>query len=292
MVSWKRWKARSIAGSWVSSGTQSAAKCIQTPSPCSGRSLKHAGSGFPGSSSSTKSSVDPSTILSGQGFPYPIMGSSSTMLMVQRSTKHPNLLALSTKSHLEGYYYKPRIDGELLEQHRDGLIALSGCATSEISRHLLDGRFDAAVNTARYYQQLFGGDYYIELQEHGITEHEPLSRGLLRLAEETGIAVVATNDLHYVKPEDAPFQDVLLCIGTNSTVQQDDRMKMSGDPACYYLKSEDEMRALFPNHPEAIDNAGRIAEMCDLTLEFGRVQLPKADVPPGLSADEHLSLLY
>jgi len=212
-------------------------------------------------------------------------------LLAKNNAGYANLLALSTKSHLEGYYYKPRMDRELLEQHRDGLIALSGCATSEISRHLLDGRFDAAVNTARYYQQLFGGDYYIELQEHGITEHEPLSRGLLRLAEETGIAVVATNDLHYVKPEDAPFQDVLLCIGTNSTVQQDDRMKMSGDPACYYLKSEDEMRALFPNHPEAIDNAGRIAEMCDLTLEFGRVQLPKADVPPGLSADEHLSRL-
>jgi DNA polymerase III subunit alpha len=212
-------------------------------------------------------------------------------LLAKNNTGYSNLLALSTRSHLEGYYYKPRMDRELLEQYHDGLIALSGCATSEISRHLLDGRLDEAVKVARYYQQLFGADYYIELQEHGITEHEPLSKGLLRLAEETGIPVVATNDLHYVQTEDAPFQDVLLCIGTNSIVQQEDRMKMSGDPACYYLKSEDEMRALFPDHPEAIDNTWRIAEMCDLDLEFGKVSLPNADVPAGISADEHLTRL-
>src|SRR5437867_4693611 len=212
-------------------------------------------------------------------------------LLAKNNAGYANLLALSTKSHLEGYYYKPRIDRELLEQHHEGLIALSGCATSEVSRHLLDGRFDAAMNTARYYQQLFGGDYYIELQEHGITEHEPLNRGFLRLAEESGIPVVATNDLHYVRPEDAPFQDVLLCIGTNASVQQEARMKMSGYPACYHLKSEDEMRALFPDHPEAIENTWRIAETCDLNLEFGRVQLPKAEVPPGSSAGEQLSRL-
>jgi DNA polymerase III subunit alpha len=212
-------------------------------------------------------------------------------LLAKNNTGYANLLALSTKAHLEGYYYKPRMDRELLELHHEGLIALSGCATSEVSRHLLDGRLDAAASTARYYQQLFGDDYYIELQAHGITEHEPLDRGLLRLAEGTGIPVVATNDLHYVRPEDAPFQDVLLCIGTNSTVQQEDRMKMSGEPACYYLKSEDEMRVLFPDHPEAIDNTSRIAEMCDLSLEFGVVRLPRASVPPGETADEHLARL-
>ena len=212
-------------------------------------------------------------------------------LLAKNNNGYANLLELSTKSHLEGYYYKPRMDRELLELHHDGLIALSGCATSEISRHLLDGRFDAAVTTARYYQQLFGDDYFLELQSHGITEHEPLDRGLLRLADETGIPHVATNDLHYVRPEDAPFQDVLLCIGTNSTVQQEDRMKMSGDSACYYLKSEEEMRALFPNHPEAIDNTWRIAEMCDLNLGFGMVRLPRAGVPPGETADQHLTRL-
>jgi DNA polymerase-3 subunit alpha len=217
-------------------------------------------------------------------------------LLAKNNAGYHNLVALSTKSHLEGYYYKPRMDRELLEQHHEGLIVLSGCATSEVSRRLLDGRFDEAVKVARYYREVFGDDpdgprYYIELQAHGITEHEPLDKGLLRLAEETGIPVVATNDLHYVKPEDAPFQDVLLCIGTNSTVQQEDRMKMSGDPACYYLKSEEEMRALFPAHPGAIENTWRIAEMCDLDLEFGKVSLPNADVPPGISSDEHLARL-
>ena len=202
-------------------------------------------------------------------------------LLAKNNTGYRNLLALSTKSHLEGYYYKPRMDRELLEQHHEGLIALSGCATSEVSRRILDGRFDEAAKVARYYQELFGDDYYIELQEHGIGEHEPLNEGLLRLAEETGIPIVATNDLHYVSTEDAPFQDVLLCIGTNATVQQEDRMKMSGTPGCYYLKSEDEMRALFPDHPEAIDNTQRIAEMCELDLEFGKVSLPTADVPSG-----------
>src|SRR5437870_195738 len=212
-------------------------------------------------------------------------------LLAKNNAGYANLLALSTKAHLEGYYYKPRMDRELLELHHDGLIALSGCATSEVSRHLLDGRFDVAVTAARYYRQVFGEDYYIELQSHGITEHEPLDRGLLRLARETGIPVVATNDLHYVKPDDAPFQDVLLCIGTNSTVQQEVRMKMSGDPSCYYLRSEDEMRALFPDHPDAIDNTWRIAEMCDLKLEFGVVRLPRAGVPPEETADQHLARL-
>jgi len=212
-------------------------------------------------------------------------------LLAKNNAGYANLLALSTKAHLEGYYYKPRMDRELLELHHDGLIALSGCATSEVSRHLLDGRFDVALTAARYYRQLFGEDYYIELQSHGITEHEPLDRGLLRLAGETGIPVVATNDLHYVKPDDAPFQDVLLCIGTNSTVQQEVRMKMSGDSSCYYLRSEDEMRALFPDHPDAIDNTWRIAEMCDLKLEFGVVRLPRAGVPPEETADQHLARL-
>jgi DNA polymerase-3 subunit alpha len=211
-------------------------------------------------------------------------------LLAKNEAGYRNLLILSTKSHLEGYYYKPRVDRELLEQHHEGIIALSGCATSEVSRRLTDGRFDEALKAARYFKDLFG-DFYIELQEHGITEHEPLSHGLLRLAEETGFPAVATNDVHYVRRDDAYAQDILLCIGTNSAVQEENRLKMSGDPGCYYLKSEDEMRALFPGHPDAIENSWRIAEMCDLEIEFGRPRLPKADVPPGVSSDEHLARL-
>lgn len=211
-------------------------------------------------------------------------------LLAKNEAGYRNLLALSTKAHLEGYYYKPRMDRELLEQHHDGIIALSGCATSEISRRLLDGRFEEALKAARYYKDVFG-DFYIELQEHGITEHEQLTKGLIRLAKATGFPVVATNDVHYVKRDDAPFQDVLLCIGTNSTVQDDKRLKMSGEFGCYYLKSEDEMRALFPEFPDAIENSWRIAQMCDLSMEFGRSRVPTAGVPAGTTSEEHLARL-
>ncbi len=216
-------------------------------------------------------------------------------LLAKNEAGYRNLLLLVTKAHLEGYYYKPRMDRELLEEHHEGIIALSGCATSEISRLLMDGRLEDAAKEARYYRDVFGDPdghgFYIELQEHGITEHEPLNVKLLQLAQETGIPVVATNDVHYVRREDAPFQDVLLCIGTNSTVQDENRLKMAGEFGCYYLKSEEEMRQLFPELPEAIDNSWRIAEMCDLTLEFGRLRLPKAEAPPGVSPEEHLARL-
>ena len=153
-------------------------------------------------------------------------------LLAKNETGYHNLLELSTKSHLEGYYYKPRMDRELFERHHEGIVVLSGCATSEISRHVLDGRLDEAAKVARYYKEIFG-DFYIELQEHGIDELNRLGPGLLQLARETGLPVVATNDVHYVKTEDAPYQDVLLCIGTNATVQEEKRMKMAGDPGCY-----------------------------------------------------------
>jgi DNA polymerase-3 subunit alpha len=211
-------------------------------------------------------------------------------LLAKNEAGYRNLLAMATKAHLEGYYYRPRMDRELFEQHHEGIIALSGCATSEISRYLTDGRFEEAVKAARYYKELFG-DFYIEVMEHGIEEHDQLTRELVRLSRETGIPPVLTNDIHYVKRDDAPAQDVLLCIGTNSTVHEQDRLKMAGDPGSYYLKSEEEMRALFPELPEAADNTWRIAEMCGLTLEFGKVRIPTADVPPGVSPDEHLARL-
>ncbi len=211
-------------------------------------------------------------------------------LLARNETGYRNLLALVTKAHLEGYYYKPRMDKELLEQHHEGIIALSGCASSEISRYLLDDRFAEAVEAARHYKELFG-EFYIEVQEHGIPEHEPLNQRLVRLARETGLPLAATNDVHYVRREDASFQDILLCIGTNTSVLDEKRMRMGGEADSYHLKSEDEMRQLYPELPDAIDNTGRIAEMCDLNLEFGRLRLPQAEVPPGLSAWEYLAQL-
>jgi DNA polymerase-3 subunit alpha len=211
-------------------------------------------------------------------------------MLARNEAGYRNLLALSTKAHLEGYYYRPRMDRELLEEHREGLIVLSGCATSEVSRHLLDGNFDAAGEVAAYYKQLFG-DYYIEVQEHGIEEHDQLTKDLLRLADKTGLPLVATNDLHYVKAEDATYQDILLCIGTNASIEEENRFKMSGHFGTYDLKSEEEMRALFPDHPEAIDSTWEIAQMCDLELEFGRTRIPTAQVPAGETSDQHLENL-
>jgi DNA polymerase-3 subunit alpha len=211
-------------------------------------------------------------------------------LLAKNDAGYKNLLALSTKAHLEGYYYKPRMDRALFEQHREGIVAFSGCATSEISRCLLDGRFDEAVRAANLYRELFD-DFYIEVMEHNIPEHERLTKDLVRLAKETGIPSVLTNDIHYVRPEDAPFQDVLLCIGTNSAVQETDRLRMAGDEGCYALKSEEEMRALFPELPEAADNTWKIAEMCELNMEFGRLRIPTANVPEGETSDDYLARL-
>ena len=211
-------------------------------------------------------------------------------LLAKNETGYRNLLALSTKAHLEGYYYKPRMDKEILELHHEGIIALSGCATSETSRYLLDGRFDEAVKAARYYKQLFG-DFYIEIMDAGIAEFEQLTRDQIRLAQETGIPLVATNDVHYVNRDDAYYQDILLCIGTNATVQEENRFKMAGEQGAYHLRSEDDMRALFPGHPEAIDNTWQIAEMCDLELEFGRTRIPTAAIPAGSTSDAHLEKL-
>lgn len=211
-------------------------------------------------------------------------------LLAKNEAGYRNLLVAVTKAHLEGHYYRPRMDREVLEEHREGIIALSGCNSSEIARLLTDGRFQDAVKAARWYQEVFS-DFFIEVQEHGIEEGKELNRKLVELARETGLPLVATNDVHYVRQEDAPFQDILLCIGTNSSVLDEKRLRMAGESDSYYLKSEEEMRALFPELPEACDNTWRIAEMCDLSLEFGRLHLPKAQVPAGTSAEEHLAAL-
>jgi len=211
-------------------------------------------------------------------------------LLARNQAGYRNLLALATKAHLEGYYYRPRMDKELLQEHHQGIIAFSGCQSGEVPRLLAADRWDEALEAARWYKEVFG-DFYIEIQEHNIPEADKLQKKLVRLAGELGLPLVATNDVHFVQREDAPIHDILLCIGTNTSILDERRMRLPGDPDSYYLKSEDEMRQLFPELPEAIDNTWRIAEMCDLELEFGRPHLPEADVPPGLSADEYLAQL-
>ena len=200
-----------------------------------------------------------------------------------------NLVKLVTAAHLEGFYYKPRVDRELLERHHEGLLVLSGCPSGEVPELITQGRMDEAKAAAGWYKDLFGG-YYLELMEHGgIDELPAINRGLLELHKDLDIPVVATNDSHYVHREDAPLQDILVCIHTNTNIQDERRLKMTEDS--YYLKSPQEMAALYPELPEAITNTQRIAEMCDLELDFSQVHLPRFKVPDGLTADEYLKHL-
>ncbi len=189
-----------------------------------------------------------------------------------------SLCKLESLAFTEGFYGKPRVDTELLEKYHDGLIAMSACLSGQIPKLLLEGRYGEAAETASWYEGLFGkGNYYLEIQDHGIPEEKQVARQLIKLSRETGIPLVATNDAHYLKKEDAYSQDVMLCIQTNKTVDDTDRMKFSTEEM--YVKSEKEMERLFP--PEALENTGKIAGMCDFDFEFGKYHLPRFTLPEG-----------
>lgn len=209
-------------------------------------------------------------------------------LLAHNLPGYRNLMALSSRAHLEGYYYKPRMDRELLEQYREGLIVLSGCPSSEIHRALQAGRWEEARAAVDWFRERFP-HFYLEIQEHGDEQFSRINPMLAQLSRETGIPLVCTNDSHYTAPEDEGAHDILLCIGTNSSVNDAKRMRMEG--GSYYVKSEEEMRALFPELPQAFDTTWQIAEQCELDLEFGRLHLPDPDLPPGVSANEHLANL-
>ena len=200
-------------------------------------------------------------------------------LLARDEVGYQNLLALSTASHLEGFYYRPRIDRELLERHAEGLIVLSGCPSGELMTALSEGREGDAREVASWYRERFPGRYYVELQEHGQEQFSRLTPPLVALARELGLPLVATNDSHYTAPEQHRLHDLLLCIGTNATIHDEDRFRLDGDS--FYLKSEAEMRALFPELPDAVDNTARIAEEVELELAFGRTLLPDPGVPAG-----------
>ncbi|MPZ24784.1 MAG: DNA polymerase III subunit alpha, partial [Dehalococcoidia bacterium] len=207
--------------------------------------------------------------------------------LARNNSGYKNLMSLSSRAHLEGYYYRPRVDRELLEQYHEGLIILSGCPSSEIHRALQESRWSDAVALASWHREVFGENFYLEVQEHNDPQFSPINAKLVQLGADLQIPLVLTNDSHYTSPEDDPIHDLLLCIGTNATVHDARRFRMEG--GTYYLKSEAEMRALMPDLAEASDNTWRVAEGCDLTLEFGRLHLPDPDLPPGVSPDEHLA---
>ena len=210
------------------------------------------------------------------------------VLLAKDVEGYHSLLQLVSAANLEGYYYKPRVDRGMLEQHARGLIALSGCYSGEPSRAILDGDPARAREAAAWYREVFGTDYYLELQDHGNSEDQIVNAGLLELSRALDIPVVATNDSHYARPEQADAQDILLCIQTNSTHQDPKRMRMQ--PAAFYLKTPDEMWQVFGHLPEALTNTLAIAERCDLPLEFGRLNFPQLDhvVPPGQTPQQFL----
>ena len=210
-------------------------------------------------------------------------------VLAKNNAGYENLVKLVTAAHLEGFYYKPRVDRELLERHSEGLIVLSGCPGGEVPGLLAQGRQEDARAAASWYSETFD-DYYLELMQHeGIDELPAINEGLLKLHSELGLPVVATNDLHYVSREDASLQDILLCIQTNTSVGDTNRMKMSEDS--YYLRSPEEMMALYPDLPEAVTNSQLIADMCDVEIDFSQVHLPEYEPPDGLDSDAYLAKL-
>ena len=202
------------------------------------------------------------------------------VLLCRNETGYRNLSALVSRGFTEGFYSKPRVDWELLEQYHEGIIALSACLAGQLPRLLLAGDYARAKAYAIQMRDLFGPDsYYLELQDHGIPQQREVIRGLLQLHEETGIPLVATNDAHYLTRQDAGIQDVLMCIQMGRTV--DDPTRMRFETQEFYLKSEDEMAALFPDWPEALENTAKIAEACNVDFQFGVYHLPEFKLPEG-----------
>jgi DNA polymerase-3 subunit alpha len=206
--------------------------------------------------------------------------------LAQNDTGYHNLMRLATIAQLEGFYYKPRIDRETLADHADGLIVLSGCGSSEVARLILEGRLDQARSAVAWYRDVFPGRYFLELQDHDIPELAQVNQGEIALAREVDLPLVATNDVHYALREESDAHDVLLCIQTGKTVNEPKRMRMANDS--FYLRTAEEMAALFPEVPEALSNTVRIAEMCEVKLEFGHYHLPRFEVPNRHDAQSYL----
>ena len=212
------------------------------------------------------------------------------VLLAENNTGYQNLIKIVSKGFVDGFYYKPRVDYELLERFHEGIIALSACLAGEIPTALRLGLYEEAKERALHMRSIFGEDnFFLELQDHGIPDQKLVNQGLLELSRELGIPLVCTNDIHYTNASDAEAHDVLLCIQTQAKVTDTDRMRYDGGQ--YYMKSEQEMQALFPYAPEAVSNTHKISERCNVTLEFGHYKLPRFDVPEGYDASSYLEKL-
>ena len=212
------------------------------------------------------------------------------VLLAENDEGYANLMKIVSKGFVEGYYYRPRVDKELLRKYHKGIIALSACLAGEVQRYISKGLYDEAKKTALEYQDIFGEDnYFLELQDHGIPEQALVNQQLLKMSEETGIELVVTNDVHYTYAEDAKPHDILLCIQTGKKLSDENRMRYEGGQ--YYVKSPEEMEKLFPYALQALDNTQRIADRCHVEIEFGVTKLPKYDVPAGFTSWEYLQKL-
>ena len=212
------------------------------------------------------------------------------VLLAETQEGYQNLIKIVSYGFVDGFYYKPRVDMELLEQYHEGIIALSACLAGEVARNLARGFYEEGKEAALRYEKIFGkGNFFLELQDHGIPEQRQVNHELIRMSRETGIELVATNDVHYTYSSDAEAHDILLCVQTGKSLKDENRMRYEGGQ--YYVKSEEEMRRLFPYAPEAIENTGKIAERCNVEIEFGVTKLPKFDVPAGYTAWEYLNKL-
>ncbi len=212
------------------------------------------------------------------------------VLLCENETGYRNLSYMVSMAHVEGFYIKPRIDLDLLRARHEGLIALSACLAGEIPRRIKAGNYEGAKEYALTLSDIFGPEhFYLELQDHGIRDQAIVNKGILRLHEETGLPLVVTNDAHYLRKEDAEAHDVLLCIQTGKTVDDENRMRY--EPRNFYLRSTEEMAALFPDYPEAVENTGKIAEMCNVEFTFGKYHLPEYKLPEGYDSFTYLKKL-
>ena len=212
------------------------------------------------------------------------------VLLAENQKGYENLTKIVSKGFVDGYYYKPRVDMELLQTYHEGIIALSACLAGEVQKNLLRGMYEEAVAAARRYENIFGQDnFFLELQDQGMQEQTLVNQQLLRLSQDTGIALVATNDVHYTYAEDEKPHDILLCIQTGKKLSDEDRMRYVGGQ--YYVKSEEEMARLFPYALQALENTQKIADRCNVEIEFGVTKLPKYDVPEGYTSWEYLNKL-
>ena len=212
------------------------------------------------------------------------------VLLAENNQGYDNLMKIVSRGYTEGYYYRPRVDVEVLQEYHEGIIALSACLAGEVQRYIVKGLYDEAKKMALKYENIFGkGNYFLELQDHGIPEQQTVNQALLRMSGELDIPLVATNDIHYTYAEDEKPHDILLCIQTGKKLEDENRMRYEGGQ--YYVKSPKEMEALFPYAKEALENTAKIAQRCNVEIEFGVTKLPKFDVPEGFTSWEYLNHL-